>query len=57
MPFQDTKKILELVSNETLKSINSFKIVTPTIYKSAFSKNASVYEDIIEDEEKLTNLL
>jgi diguanylate cyclase (GGDEF)-like protein len=57
MPFQDTEKILELVSNETLKSINSFKIVTPTIYKSAFPKNAAAYDEIAEDEEKLTNLL
>lgn len=45
---------LKIVSNETLDSVKKIEIVTPTIYKSVFTKNASLHNISIEDEEKLT---
>ena len=51
------KEILKIISNETITSINDIDIVTPTVYKSVFTKYASKYEADIKDEDKLTDAL
>jgi len=51
------KEILKIISNETISSINDIDIVTPTIYKSIFTKHASNYKTDINDEDKLTDTL
>ncbi|WP_455755822.1 GGDEF domain-containing protein [Sulfurimonas sp.] len=53
MPI-DAKK-LEIVSNETISSVQDLNIITPTIYKSHFTKNALMHNTDIDDEEKLTD--
>ena len=51
------QNILQIVSNETLDETHDINIVTPSIYKSIFVKNASVHGAEIDDEDKITNLL
>lgn len=47
--------ILKIISNETIDSIHNLGIVTPSIYKSVFSKHALEHGTDIDDEEKLTD--
>ncbi len=49
-------KILKIISNETKNSINDLSVVTPSIYASIFSKNASQHDQTLEseDEKKLS---
>ena len=55
--MQANEDILKIISNETLDSVHGISIVTPTIYKSIFTKNASLHHTDIDDEEKLTESL
>jgi len=52
--MQANEEILKIISNETLDSVHDISIVTPTIYKSIFEKNASSHDTDIENEDKLT---
>ena len=49
--------ILKVISNETMSSVHTISIVTPSIYKSFFEKNAQLHGEEIANEEKLTNRL
>lgn len=53
MPVDE--KTLEIISNETINSAQTLNIITPTIYKSLFEKNASFHNADVTDDEKLTN--
>jgi len=53
--MKNSNKILEIISHETIVSIGSIDIVTPTIYKSIFTKCASNHNTDLKDEEKLTD--
>jgi len=48
-------EILKIISNETITSVNEMNIVTPSIYKSIFTKNASNHKIDMDDEERLTD--
>lgn len=49
------EEILKIISNETLDSVHDISIVTPTIYKSIFQKNASSHDTDLSNEDKLIN--
>lgn len=49
------EEILKIISNETLKSVCDIGVVTPTMYKSIFSKFASSHDTDLQDEDKLTD--
>ena len=55
--MQSKEKILELISNETRSAVNNISIVTPSIYKSFFKKNALAHDTELDDEEKMTDSL
>ncbi len=55
--METNNDILKIVSNETLDSFHDINIVTPTIYKSVFTKFASSHDAELDDEEKFTNSL
>ncbi len=48
---------LKIISNETINSIHNIGIVTPSIYKSVFSKHALKHNTDIDNEDKLTDKL
>ncbi len=50
-------KLLEIISHETIDTINKMDIVTPTIYASIFSKFATLHDAEIGEEEIITNNL
>ena len=49
------EKTLEIISNETLSSVCKMSVVTPSIYQSIFSKNASMHNKDADEEDKLSN--
>jgi diguanylate cyclase (GGDEF)-like protein len=51
------EEILKVVSNETISAVHDLSIVTPSIYTSYFTKNASSYGADLGDESKLTDTL
>lgn len=51
------EKILKIISSETVDYIDDMDIVTPSIYKSVFSKHANAHNVDIDDEEKLTDII
>ena len=51
--METNEEILKIISNETLDSVHDISIVTPTIYKSIFSKNASSHDADISNEDKI----
>lgn len=51
------EEVLQIISNETIDSLHNIGIVTPSIYKSIFSKHASVHNADIKDEDKVTDFL
>ncbi|MCD6173455.1 MAG: GGDEF domain-containing protein [Sulfurimonas sp.] len=53
--MEANEEILRIISNETLDSAHDISIVTPTIYKSIFQKNASSHNADISNEDKLTD--
>ena len=55
--MQSNEKILELISNETRSAVNNISIVTPSIYRSFFEKNALSHGTDLSDEEKITDSL
>ena len=55
--MQSNEKILELISNETRSAVNNINIVTPSIYRSFFEKNALSHGTDLNDEEKMTDSL
>jgi diguanylate cyclase len=54
---QIDEKLLEVISNETKKSISGINIVTPTVYMDLFSKFASSHNADIKEEDKITDYL
>ncbi|MDF1875682.1 GGDEF domain-containing protein [Sulfurimonas sp. SAG-AH-194-I05] len=50
-----TEEALKIISNETLNSIHDISVVTPSIYRSIFSKHALAHDTDILDEDKITN--
>jgi hypothetical protein len=50
-------RLLEIISHETIDTINKMDIVTPTIYASIFSKFATMHDTDIGEEESITNNL
>lgn len=48
-------KILEIISNETVDTINDMSVVTPSIFTSIFSKFAAKHNTDISEEEHLTD--
>lgn len=48
-------KILEIISHETVDTINKMSVVTPSIYASVFSKYAAQHNADISEEEHLTD--
>ena len=55
--MQENEEILKIISNETLNDLNDISIVTPTIYKSIFSKYAIEHGTTLEDEDKVTDTI
>jgi len=55
--MQMNEEVLKIISNETLDSVHDIGIVTPTIYKSIFEKNALSHNTNIENEDELTNTI
>lgn len=55
--MEANQEILKIISNETINSLSSTDIITPTIYKSFFAKHAGLHHIEIMDEEKITNNL
>lgn len=55
--METNEDILKIVSNETIDATHNISIVTPSIYKSMFAKNASVHGADLDDEEKITDTL
>ncbi len=55
--MQTDENLLKIISNETLNSVHDISIVTPTIYKSIFTKLASSHNTDIDSEDTLTDSL
>ncbi|MDQ1264803.1 MAG: Diguanylate cyclase [Campylobacterota bacterium] len=55
MPTNDN--LLKIISHETKDVINEMDVVTPTIYKSIFSKFAALHNINMNEEEKITDSL
>ncbi len=55
--MEKNEEILKIISNETIDSIHDMNIVTPTIYKSIFTKFASSHGAALEQEDQLTESL
>jgi diguanylate cyclase (GGDEF)-like protein len=55
--MEANNEMLKVISNETIDSVHDINIVTPTIYKSLFLKNAASHEVDIKDESKITDEL
>ena len=53
--MESNEKILEIISNETLGSACKMSVVTPSIYHSMFTHNATGHDADIKDEDKLSN--
>ncbi len=49
--------ILKIISNETIDSVHDIGIVTPTIYKSFFTKHALAHNTDVEDEDQITDTI
>ncbi|MFA7355340.1 MAG: GGDEF domain-containing protein, partial [Sulfurimonadaceae bacterium] len=54
---QIDEKLLEVISNETKKSISGINIVTPSVYMDLFSKFALSHNADINEEDKITDYL
>ncbi len=54
---QIDEKLLEVISNETKKSISGINIVTPSVYMDLFSKFALSHNADIKEEDKITDYL
>jgi len=50
-------RTLQIITNETITSVNNMEIVTPSIYKSIFSTNADNHHIDLSDEEEMTKNL
>ncbi len=50
-------RTLQIITNETIVSVNDMEIVTPSIYKSIFTNNADSHNIDISDEETITDKL
>ena len=50
-------KLLQIISNEVKDNIYDMDVVTPSIYKSVFSKFADLHNANIENEESITDRL
>jgi len=55
--MDETKRLLKIVTNEAIKSIEQLKIVTPTIYSSVFFQFAKEHKLELKDEEKISSEL
>ena len=55
--MEANEKILKIISNETIGTVNNISIVTPTIYKSIFTQHASSHNTDIKQEDKLTDTI
>lgn len=53
--MKSDSKILEIISHETVDTINKMSVVTPSIYASVFSKYAAQHNTDISEEEHLTD--
>jgi len=51
----NNEEILKVISNETMNSIHDINIVTPSIYKSIFTKFANEHNTDLDAEDKLTD--
>lgn len=52
--MSDDKRILNLISNETKKSIDQIQVVTPSVYASIFAKFASTHNAPLENEVQIS---
>ena len=55
--MSENEKVLKIISNETIDAAHGISIVTPSIYKSIFTKNALAHNTNLDDEEKVTDTL
>lgn len=55
--METNEAILQVISNETIDAVHDISIVTPSIYKSIFVKNASSHGTDLSDEDKITDTL
>ena len=53
--MSDDKQILNIISNETKKSIGQMQVVTPSVYASIFAKFASDHGTEVENETELSS--
>ena len=55
--MESNEAILKIISNETIDATRNISIITPSIYKSLFVKNATMHGTDLSEEDKITDTL